>query len=77
MFWCQPTLPIDLELHKSSPEEECQAYHTLDDPDIEQFSKERDERLKEAMEHIHQAQKKQKETYDKKHTNQSYSRSRV
>ena len=68
MFGCQATLPVDLEIQKSTPEEEAERYNDMEEPDMAQIEQERNLRLEEAKANILKAQKKQKEQqYDKKH----------
>ena len=67
MFSHRATLPIDLDIKKSTSEQEVLCYANMDEPDLLQFAKERVERLEEAKTNILAAQKKQKEHYDRKH----------
>ena len=67
MFSRRATLPIDLDIKKSTPEQEVLCYANMDEPDLLQLAKERVERLEEAKTNILAAQKKQKEYYDRKH----------
>ena len=58
MFSRCATLPIDLDIKKSTPEQEVLCYANIDD--LLQFAKERVERLEEAKTNILAAQKKTK-----------------
>ena len=67
MFGRKATLPIDVELQKDSPEEVCQKYHTLNEPNASAVLREHAQRLETAKQNILVAQQKQKENYDQKH----------
>ena len=67
MFGRKATLPIDVELQKASPEEVCQKYHTLDEPNTTAILTEHAQLLETAKKNILVAQQKQKENYDRKH----------
>ena len=67
MFSRRATLPIDLDIKKSTPKQEVLCYANMDEPDLLQLAKERVEHLEEAKTNILAAQKKQKEYYDRKH----------
>ena len=67
MFSCRATLPIDLDIKKSTTEQEVLCYANMDEPDLLQLAKEQVEHLEEAKTNILAAQKKQKEYYDRKH----------
>ena len=60
MFSRRATLPIDLDVKKSTPEQEDLCYANMDEPDLLQLAKERVECLEEAKTNILAAQKKQK-----------------
>ena len=61
MFNRRATIPIDIELRKEMSEELAAGYHELPEPDPAAMEEKRKNRLEEAN-----AQKKQKEQYDKK-----------
>ena len=67
MFGCKATLPIDVELQKASPEEVCQKFYTLDEPNTSAILSEHAQHLETAKQNILVAQLKQKENYDQKH----------
>ena len=67
MFGRQATIPIDLDILTSTPEEEMERFDDMEEPDTKQVEQERNRRLEEAKENIVKAQKKQKDQYDKKH----------
>ena len=67
MFGRKATLPIDVELQKASPEEVCQKFYTLDEPNTSAILSEHAQRLETAKQNILVAQLKQKENYDQKH----------
>ena len=48
MFSRHATLPIDLDIKKSTPKQEVLCYANMDEPDLLQLAKERVERLEEA-----------------------------
>lgn len=67
MFSRKATLPVDIEFQNASPEELCQKYHSLDDPNVSSVMKEHVQCLEAAKQNILVAQQKQKSYYDKKH----------
>ena len=67
MFGRKATLPIDLELQKASPEEVCQKFHTLYEPNTSAILREHAQCLETAKQNILVAQMKQKENYDQKY----------
>ena len=67
MFGRKATLPIDVELQNASPEEVCQKFHTLDEPNTSAILRKHVQRLETAKQNILVAQLKQKENYDQKH----------
>ena len=64
MFRRKATLPIDLELQKASPEEVCQKFHTLDEPNTSAILIEHAQRLETAKQNI---TTEAEENYDQKH----------
>ena len=68
MFGRLPTLPIDVELRKASPEEVVANFALMPQPNIDQKMDEMQVRLEEAKCNIVAAQMKQKENYDAKHS---------
>ena len=67
MFGRKATLPIDVELQNASPNEVCQKFHTLDEPNTSAILREHAQRLETAKQNILVAELKQKENYDQKH----------
>ena len=67
MFGRQATLPIDIDLRKALPEEAVSTFVDLNEPDMDKLAEERVKQLEEAKRNILEAQRKQKEVYDKKH----------
>ena len=67
MFGRKAILPIDVELQNASPEEVCQKFHTLDEPNTSAIFREHAQCLETAKQNILVAQLKQKENYDQKH----------
>ena len=58
MFGRQATLPIDLDILASTPEEEAERFDDMEEPDMAQIAQERNLRLEEAKTNILKAQKK-------------------
>lgn len=52
MFGRQATLPIDLEIRKSTPKEETEWYDAMEEPDMTQIEQERNLKLEEAKANI-------------------------
>ena len=67
MFNHDATLPIDLEIKGSTPEEELACYDDMEEPEMEALQRVREQKLDEALANIQKAQRRQKEQYDKKH----------
>ena len=67
MFNRRAAIPIDIELRKEMSEDLATGYIELPEPDPAVVKEKRKKRLEEVKENILQAQKKQKEQYDKKH----------
>ena len=69
MFGRRATLPIDISLRKTLPEEAAVECLSQEEPDMDALAETRMIRLEEAKQNIMEAQKEQKEAFDKKHAN--------
>ena len=69
MFGRKATLPIDLDMMKNTNDEETknQDLHETQTMDVDRLTERRKELIEEAKLNIKEAQKKQKEAYDRKH----------
>ena len=67
MFGRCATLPIDLAISRSTPEEDSRRFLSLEELNMSEVESQRAQRLREAKENICAAQKKQKMDFDKKH----------
>ena len=67
MFGHCATLPIDLDISRTTPEEDASRYHSSIDPDMSDVEEERTRRLEVAKRNIASAQEKQKQDFDRRH----------
>ena len=67
MFGRCATLPVDLDVRPSPPEEEVDRFNNMQEPDLIHLGEEGAERLEEAKANIVAAQEKQKTQYDRRH----------
>ena len=69
MFGRRANLSVDINLCDKSPSEKCKTYYELEEQDTSAHLCDRQNILEQAKKNIIEAQAKQKEHYDRKHSN--------
>ena len=67
MFGCCATLPIDLDISRTTPEEDASKCHSSVDSDMSDVEEQRTRCLEVAKRNIASAQEKQKQDFDRRH----------